>query len=132
MWFLTLKINQGYLLAKKFREGKKYFHMIFGVCKNAFNSIPSDFILTALRSHDIPEVYVNIIKDMYHLVTSRIRCTVGISESFLIKVGVDQESVSSPYFSVKFMNEVLLSVLVANDLGLVDEDVDKLQEILNH
>ena len=53
-------------------------------------------IWLALRAHDISEVYVSMIMDMYDDARTRIRCTAGESDEFTVKVGVHQGSVLSP------------------------------------
>src|SRR5687768_2879865 len=113
--------------------------MIFIDLEKAFDRIPRDLIWTALRSHGVPEQYVQIILDMYKDVTTKIRCTTGTSESFFVLHGVHQGSVLIPllfiivinFLTSKLMQELLLSLLFADDVGLASERVAKLQEVFD-
>ena len=77
--------------------------------------------------------------DMYKDVTTKIRCTAGTSTPFLVLLGVHQGSVLSPllfiivinFLTSKIMQELLMSVLFADDIGLASERVEQLQEVFN-
>src|SRR5687768_17902398 len=74
--------------------------------------------------------------DMYKDVTTRIRCTAGTSETFFVLLG---GSVLSPllfiivinFLTSKLMQELLLSLLFADDVGLASERVAKIQEVFD-
>src|SRR5687768_5982162 len=125
------------ILVEKFRDAAKDLHMIFIDLEKAFNRIPRDLIWTALRSHGVPEQYVQIIMDMYKDVTTR--CTARTSESFFVLLGVHQGSVLSPllfiivinFLTSKLIQELLLSLLFAEYVGLASERVAKLQEVFD-
>lgn len=127
------------ILIEKFRDAAKDLHMIFIDLEKAFDRIPRDLIWTALRIHVVLEQYVQIIMDMYKDVTTKIRCTAGTSEAFSILLGVHQGSVLSPllfnivinFLTSKLMQDLLLSVLFADDVGLTSERVEKLQEVFD-
>ena len=128
------------IIVEKFRDAAKDLHMIFIDLEKAFDRIPRDLIWTyALRSHGVPEQYVQIIMDMYKDVTTKIRCTAGTSEAFFVLLGVHQGSVLSPllfnivmnFLTSNLMQELLLSVLFADDIGLASESVVKLQEVFD-
>lgn len=127
------------ILVEKFRDASKDLHLIFIDLEKAFDRVPRDLIWTALRSHEVPEIYVNIIRDMYNEATTRIRCVAGISNLFSVGVGVHQGSVLSPllfnivmnYITSNITDKLLLSVLFADDVGLASDDAAKLQDIFN-
>lgn len=127
------------ILIEKFRDAVEDLHIIFIDLEKAFDRVPRDLIWSALRNHGVPEKYVKLIKDMYHEATTKIKCPAGISNSFPVKVGVHQGSVMSPllfntvinYLTCDITDELLLSVLFADDVGLANNDITKLQEIFN-
>jgi len=88
---------------------------------------------------NVPEEYVRVVTDMYRDVNTRVRCTLGTSEEFDIKVGVHQGSVCSPllfnvvmnYLTEDLMDDLLLKMLFADDIVLISDDVTLLQESLN-
>ena len=65
------------ILVEKFRDAAKDLHMIFIDLEKAFDTIPRDLIWTALRSHGVPEQYVQIIMDMYKDATTKISRNFG-------------------------------------------------------
>lgn len=127
------------ILVEKHRDAKRDLHVVFIDLEKAFDRVPRDLIWTALRYHNVPENYVNIIKDMYFKNTTRIRCTAGTSDAFEVKVGVHQSSVLSPllfnlamnYLTKNLMNDLILSLLFADDVGLATDNVIQLQDTLN-
>ena len=127
------------ILVEKFRDAAKDLHIIFIDLEKAFDRIPRDLIWAALRSHGVPEQYVQIIMDMYKGVTTRIRCTSGTSAPFFVLLGVHQGSVLSPllfnivlnFLTSGIMQELLLSLLFADDVGLASERVSKLQGVFD-
>jgi hypothetical protein len=127
------------IIMEKYRDAHKDLHFIFIDLEKAFDRVPRDLIWNALRAQDIPEVYVRIVMDMYRDVNTKVRCTSGTSEEFEIKVGVHQGSVCSPllfnvvmnYLTQELMDDLLLTMLFADDIALVSDDITSLQESLN-
>lgn len=118
---------------------KKDLHLVFIDLEKAFDRVPRDLMVCALRAHGVPETYVMVIVDMYKDVKTKIRCTSGTSEEFPIEVGVHQGSVCSPllfnitmnYLTESLMDDLLLTMLFADDIALVSDDVSSLQHALN-
>lgn len=127
------------LLMEKHRDANKDLHMIFIDLEKAFDRVPRDLIVAAMRSHEIPETYVKVVKDMYADIETMIRCTSGTSQSFAIRVGVHQGSVCSPllfnlvmdYLTRDVMKNGLKTLLFADDIALIDDDIQRLQDTLN-
>ena len=81
---------------EKHQNAGKDLHPIFIDLEKAFDRVPRDLIWIALRAQKLPETYVTMIQDMYDGVTTKVKCSSGISEAFSVKVGVHQGSCESP------------------------------------
>ena len=123
------------LLMEKHRERNKPIHMAFLDLEKAFDRIPHDLIWHAMRSHGVPEVYVQWTQLLYRNVTSAIRGPVGTSPSFTINVGVHQGSALSPLLFVLCMDTVTAdlqsphpwTLLYADDVLLAAEERQELE-----
>lgn len=62
------------ILTEKYKAAKKDLFVIFIDLQKAFDSVPRHLIWAALRSHNVPEIYVDLIKDMYSDANTMIRC----------------------------------------------------------
>ena len=86
----------------------------------------------------MPEKYVKIIQDMYDRVQTHLRCSVGETEKFPVKVGLHQGSALSPYLfnlimdviSAEVRDEDPLSMLFANDIILSSSQCEKVEKKL--
>ena len=84
-------------------------------------------------------VYIEAIRDMYDRVSTNIKTPVGITESFLVKVGLHQESALSPFIFTAIMEEmskfiwetVPWCMLSADDIVLVAETIEEVSNKLN-
>lgn len=81
---------------EKYRDAQKDLHAVFIDLENACGRVTRDLIWTALRTHGVEERYMEVIMDMYKDVVTQIKCTSGISQEFIVRVGVHQGSVTSP------------------------------------
>ena len=123
------------ILSEKYREDNKDLHAVFIDLEKAFDRVPRDLIWSAMRAHDIPEAYIQIIMDMYESTTTQVKCAAGTSKTFNIKVGVHQGSALSPflfnlvmdYLTKNLMSRTLWVVLYADDIALISEDAEKLE-----
>ena len=87
----------------------------------------------------MPEAYVKMFMGMYHNITTMIRCTSGLSSAFGCTIAAHQGACSSPLLFNTTMNflvfdlmEALVETLsFADDYAMVEEDVSRLQEVLN-
>ena len=82
-----------------------------------------------LDKHKVPTKYVELIKDMYNNVVTRVQTRDGDTDDFLIRIGLHQRSALSPYLFALVMDEVTRDIqgnihwcmLFADDVVLVDE-----------
>ncbi|XP_063362869.1 uncharacterized protein LOC134651698 [Cydia amplana] len=123
---------------EKFRHNRADLHMAFIDLEKAFDRVPRNLIWQALRAHNVPEYYINTVKDMYNDVTTRVRCPAGVSDEFEVKVGVHQGSALSPLLFNVVMNHLTArlqqpppwTLLYADDIVLISETSHELQEML--
>ena len=75
-------------LAERYREGQKALHMVFIDLEKAYDRIPRQEVWRSLREKMVPEKYVRLIKEMYRGVRTKVRSSVGVTESFGVEVGL--------------------------------------------
>ena len=75
-------------LMEKYKERKKDLHLVFIDLEKAYDSIPRSIVWDSLKSISISRGYIEIIQDMYGRVSTNIHTSVGMTESFPIKVGL--------------------------------------------
>ena len=70
------------LLMEKHREGQRNLNMVFIDLEKAYDRVPREEIWRSLRMKNVPEAYVEVIKDMYRETTTSIRSEAVQSESW--------------------------------------------------
>jgi Reverse transcriptase (RNA-dependent DNA polymerase)/Endonuclease/Exonuclease/phosphatase family len=118
----TDAIHAARLLLEKHREKNKTVHMAFLDLEKAFDRVPHDLIWHSLRSHHVPEAYVNWVKLLYNNVTSNVRCAVGTSPAFNISVGVHQGSALSPLLFILCMDTITADIQSPHPWSLLYAD----------
>ena len=90
-------------MMEKCREKQQILHTCFIDLEKAYDRIPRDEVWRGLRERNAPEKYLRIIQETYMDVTTQVRSTVGVTDSFKAQVGLHQESALSPLlFSIVF------------------------------
>ena len=123
------------MLQEKYGEGQKELHCSFIDLEKAFDRVPRDEVWYCLRAKKVPEKYVRCIQDMYKNSKTKVRCAVGTTESFEVKVGVHQGSALSPLLFVVVMDviteqvrrEVPWNMMFADDVVLIQEQKELLE-----
>uniref|UniRef100_W5NIS9 ribonuclease H n=1 Tax=Lepisosteus oculatus TaxID=7918 RepID=W5NIS9_LEPOC len=136
----TDTIHAARLLMERHHEKRKTIHMAFLDLEKAFNRVPHDLILLALRQHHIPEAYVSWTKLLYQKATSSVRCTAGTSDTFPINVGVHQGAALSPLLFILCIDTVTKDIqtrhpwtlLYANDVMIANSLEQQVQEWKTH
>ena len=90
---------------ERYRE-KKDLHMVFIDLEKAYDKIPRDVMWWALDKHKVPTKYVELIKDMYNNIVTRVRTSDGDTDNFSIRIGLHQGSALSPYLFTLVMDDV--------------------------
>lgn len=122
------------ILMKKQREHNRPAHGFVDL-KKPFDRVPRNLIWHALRAQRVTEYYINLTKNTYHNVTTKVRSLAGSGVQF--DVGVHQGSTLSPLLFNRLMNHLTaelqhpspLDILYADDIVLITEDSNDLQTL---
>ena len=89
------------MLKKKYRKGQGELHSVFVDLEKAYDRVLWEELWYCMRKLGIVEKYVQLVQDMYKESETVVRCTVGSTESFKVKVRLHQGSaLSSSLFAV--------------------------------
>ena len=77
-------------------SGQKELHCVFVDLEKAYDKMPREWVWYCMRKSGLAEKYVRIVQDMYDDSTTAVRCAVGVTEGFEVKVGLHQGSALSP------------------------------------
>ena len=126
------------MLMEKYREGQRELHCVFINLEKAYNRIPWKELWYCMRKSGIVEKYVQLVQDMYEGSEAVVRCAVGTTESFKVKVGLHQGSVVSPFLFAMIMDrlmdevkrEPLWTMLFADDIVIFEETREEVEQRL--
>ena len=126
-------------LQEKYGAKRKQLFHIFVDLEKAFDRVPREAIRWALRRQLVPEKLINQVMLLYQNTRTRVKTSVGTSESFEIKVGVHQGSALSPLLFIIIMEEATKEcrkgtpweLLYADDLVLTAESEEEVKEMFN-
>ena len=74
---------------EKYREGQNVI-VRFWVLEKAYDKVQREEVWYFVRKSGVAEKYVKIVQDMYDDSTTAVRCAVGETEGFEVKVGLHQ------------------------------------------
>ena len=95
------------MLMEKYKEGQKELHCIFVDLEKAYDRVPWEELWYCIRKSEIVEKYVQLVQDMYEGSETVMRCAVGTTESFKVKVvGLHQGSALSPFLFALIMDRL--------------------------
>ena len=114
---------------------RKLYH-VFVDLEKAFDRVPREVIVWALRRQKVPENLIKLVMALYENSRSRVKTPAGISEEFNIGVGVHQGSALSPLLFIVVIQEAtkeergenLKELLYADDLVLMAETEEEVVE----
>ena len=72
---------------EKYREGQKELHCGFMELEKAYDKVQREEVWYSMRKSGLAEKCVRIEQDMYDDSTTAVRCAVGVTKGFDVKVG---------------------------------------------
>ena len=126
------------MLMKKYWEGQRELHYVFVYLEKAYDRVPREELCYCMRKSGIVEKYVQLIQDMYEGSETVVRCAVGTTESFKVKVGVHQGSALSPFLFAMIIDRLTDEVrreppwtmLFADDIVICEETRKEVEQRL--
>ena len=117
------------MLMKKYRKGQKELHCVFVDLKKAYDRVAREELWYCMRKSGIVKKYVQLVQNMYEGSKTVVRCAVGTTESFKVKVGLHQGSALSPFLFAVIMDRLTDEVrreppwtmLFADDIVICEE-----------
>ena len=94
------------MLMEKYREGQRKLHCVFVDLEKAYHKVPWEKLWYCMRKSGMGEKYVQLVQDMYEGSETVVRCAVGTTESFKVKVGLHQGSALSPFLFAVIMDRL--------------------------
>ena len=79
------------VLMEKYREGQKELHCVFVDLEKAYDKVPREEVWYCMRKSGLAEKYLRIVQDMYDDSTTAVRCEVGVTEGFEVKVCIKDQ-----------------------------------------
>ena len=107
--------------------------------ENAHDKVPREEAWYCMRKSGLADKYVRIVKDnedMYDDSITAVRCAVGVTEGFEVKVGLHQGSALSPCLFAMVMNrmrddireEAPWTMMFADDIVICSESKERVEE----
>ena len=94
------------VMMEKYREGQKELHCVFVDLEKVYDKVPREEVWYCLRKSGLAEKYVRIVQDMYDDSITAVRCAVGVTKGFEVKVGLHQGSALSPCLFAMVMDRM--------------------------
>ena len=126
------------VLMEKYREGQKELHCVFVDLEKAYDKVPREEVWYCMRKSGLAEKYVRIVQDMYDDSITAVRCAVGVTEGFEVKVGLHQGSALSPCLFAMVMDRITddireeapWTMMFADDIVICSESKEWLEQKL--
>ena len=87
-------------MCEKYREGNTPLYMVFVDLEKAFDTVHREVLWRYMRNRNIPEGYIILVQDLYQGATTRVQCSIGITEQFEAGIGLHQGSALSPFLFI--------------------------------
>ena len=94
------------MLMEKYRKVQRELHCVFVEPEKAYDRVPREELWYCMRKSGIEEKYLQLVQDMYEGTETAVRCAIGTTESFKVKVGLHQGSALSPFLFAVIMDRL--------------------------
>ncbi|KAK3561320.1 hypothetical protein QTP86_030618 [Hemibagrus guttatus] len=94
------------ILMEKYRDGQRELHCVFVDLEKAYDRVPREELWYCMRKSGVAEKYVRVVQDMNERSRTVMRCAVGQTEEFNVKVGLHQGSALSPFLFAIVMDQL--------------------------
>ena len=123
---------------EKYRKGQRELHCVLVHLEKAHNRVPREELWYCIRKSGIVKKYVRLVQDMYEGSETVVRCAVGTTESFKVKVGLHQGSALSLFLFTVIMDRLTDEVrreqpwtmLFADDIVICEEAREEVERRL--
>ena len=130
------------VLMEKYREAQKNeLHCVFVDLEKAYDKVPREEVWYCMRKSGLAEKFVRIVQYiiMYNDSITAVRCAVGVTEGFEVKVGLHQGSALSPCLFAMVMGmmtddireEAPWTMMFADDIVICSESKERVEEKLD-
>ena len=124
------------MLMEKYREGQRELHCVFVDLEKAYATVAREELWYCMRKSGTVETYVRLVQDMYEGSETVVRCAIGTTESFKVKVGLHQGSALSPFLFTVIMDrltdevrrELPRTMLFADDIVICKETSEEVEQ----
>ena len=121
------------------REGQRELNCVFVDLEKAYDRVPQEELWYCMRKSEIVEKYMRLVQDVYKESKTVVRCAVGTTESFKVKVGLHQESALGSFLFAVIMNRLTDEVrreppwtmLFADDIVIYKETREEVEQSLD-
>ena len=128
------------MLMEKYREGQRELHCVFVDQEKAYDRVPREELWYCMRKSGIIEKYMRLIQDMYEGSETVMKCAVGTTESFKVKVGLHQGSPLIPFLFAVIMDKLTekarreppWTMLFADDIVIFEETREEVKRRLEY
>ncbi|KAK3508314.1 hypothetical protein QTP70_020508 [Hemibagrus guttatus] len=126
------------ILMEKYRDGQRELHCVFVDLEKAYDRVPREELWYCMRKSGVAEKYVRVVQDMYERSRTVVRCAVGQTEEFNVKVGLHQGSALSPFLfaivmdqsSEEVRQESPWTMMFADDIVICSDSREQVEENL--
>ena len=126
------------MLMEKYREGQRELHCVFVDLEKAYDRVAREELWYCMRKSGIVKKYVQLVQDMFEGSETVVRCAVGTTESFKVKVGLHQGSALSLFLFAVIMDRLTDEVrreppwtmLFADDIVICEETTEEVEQRL--
>ena len=123
------------MLMEKYRKGQRELHCVFVDLEKAYDRVLEEQLWYCMRKSGMGEKYVRLVQDMYEGSENVVRCAVGTTESFKVKVGLHQGSALSLFLFAVIMDRLTDEVrreppwtmLFADDIVICNETKEEVE-----